>query len=163
MGAQFEEVPDESLRGWCYLEERAGWRLYVADGAIAFMRHQPCIGLVPFMIGLPPDFCSETSRRARKLILWRHPYYVAQMFTGRLDTSCSQSHMFRARHLHLMQKSPFRRKQRQKNTGRHQALAAWDLCIGSFLLSLRRPRDRTCPGSERRASAGRGLTARGDG
>ena len=28
--AQFEEVPDESLRGLlalCYLEERAGWRL----------------------------------------------------------------------------------------------------------------------------------------
>jgi hypothetical protein len=69
----------------------------VADRAIAFMRHQPCIGLVPFVIGLHPDFCSETSRRARKLILWRHPYYVAQMFTGRL-IKLSQSHMFRARH-----------------------------------------------------------------
>jgi hypothetical protein len=69
----------------------------VADGAIAFMRHQPCIGLVPFVIGLHPDFCSETSRRARKLILWRHPYYVAQMFTGRF-IKLSQSHMFRARH-----------------------------------------------------------------
>lgn len=69
----------------------------VADGAIAFMRHQPCIGLVPFVIGLHPDFCSQSSGRARKLILWRHPHYVAQMFTGRL-IKLSQSHMFRARH-----------------------------------------------------------------
>jgi hypothetical protein len=123
----------------------------VADGAIAFMRHQPCVGLVPFVIGLHPDFCSETSRRARKLILWRYPYYVAQMSTGRL-IKLSQSHMFRARHRLYDAETTFSSQTMTKNIAASSFTAAWDLCIGSFLLSLRRRRDRTCPGSERRAS-----------
>jgi hypothetical protein len=122
----------------------------VADGAIAFMRHQPCIGLVPFVIGLHPDFCSETSRRARQLILWRHPYYVAQMFTGRL-IKLSQSHMFRARHCSYDAETTLWSQTVTKNTASSFS-AAWDLGIGSFLLSPRRQRGRTCLGSERRAS-----------
>ncbi len=123
----------------------------VADGAIAFMRHQPCIGLVPFVIGLHPDFCSETSRRARKLILWRHPYHVAQMLTGRL-IKLSQSHMFRASHCSYDAETTLSSQTVTKKYSSIKLRAARDLCIGSFLLSLRRRRDRTCLGSERRAS-----------